>query len=190
MKNIIGWLSKEAGEAMTAQLRAVRPQLCVEIGVYSGQSLILIAEQLRRNGSGIVYGIDPWTSAAAREGFPDGSYDDWAEKVSLVPAHAECMRDITDSMLWPHVRIVTAKSQDVPHLFTASSIQWMHLDGNHAEEMARDDLELYVRAKLAPGAYVWVDDIGHAPWFLNWVKEFDGLDHVQDVDKYRCFRRQ
>lgn len=190
MKSIIGWLSQEAGEAMTAQLRAVRPKLCVEIGVYSGQSLILIAEQLRRNGGGLVYGIDPWTADAAKEGFPDGSYDDWAEKVSLVPAHTEAMMDIAEKGLWPWVRIITARSQDAKECFRTGTVDWLHLDGNHSEDLALQDCHDWVYVRLRSGAYVWIDDIGHADWFQRWLELTNCLDHVEDVDKYRCYRRR
>ena len=43
-----------------------RPKVIVELGIFGGRSLLPQALQLRDNGDGgIIYGIDPWTKAAA-----------------------------------------------------------------------------------------------------------------------------
>jgi hypothetical protein len=53
---------------MAALIRREKPSVVVEIGVFGGRSLVPQALALRENKQGVVYGIDPYTAAAATEG--------------------------------------------------------------------------------------------------------------------------
>lgn len=183
-----GWLPEVVGVAMREQLLALRPKCAVEIGVYGGQSLCLIATALRDGGGGLVWGVDPWSATAAEEGFAGGPMEDWAAKTGLTAQHDMAMWHLTNKGLWRWTRVVTARSQDVPHLFGERQIEWLHIDGNHSDAMAYLDVQFYCQSRLAHGAPVWIDDIGHASDFRTMILARELMDYQRTVDRYVEFR--
>jgi predicted O-methyltransferase YrrM len=177
-------------DAMRELLRRQRPDVVVEIGVFGGQSLICLAEQLKANSHGIVYGIDPWSDAACVEGFPSGLMDGWAAREGLAERHNETMWHLTNRALWPFVRIITGRSGDVAHLFGPRSIDVLHIDGNHSDDVATKDVQEYVGRCLKPGGYVWMDDIGHATDYVAMRLVHALCEHVADADRYRLFQKR
>ena len=76
MKDIHGMCSQHRASFLIDLIIAIQPQTVVEIGVYGGKSLIPMAFALRANGSGTIYGIDPWNKMDAIEG-TQGELRNW-----------------------------------------------------------------------------------------------------------------
>jgi hypothetical protein len=149
--DITGWCELEKAEILAALCYTTRPVRIVEIGVFGGKSLIPMALAMKAAGAGEVVGIDPWSNAAAIEGY-DGANRDWWSSVDLERVYNSflTMRD----RLGLSIRVIRAKSDAVEWI---DPIGLLHIDGQHTDQAARDvRFAKYVNV----GGYVVVDDIG------------------------------
>ncbi|MEP7378863.1 MAG: class I SAM-dependent methyltransferase [Chloroflexota bacterium] len=122
-----------------------------EIGVWQGDfsAAILAAVRPRR-----LHLIDPWRSAAdaAHAGAlfdrPQAAMDTIADEVA-----ARFAPDIAQGRVVVH----RATSSATAHVLPDASLDWVYVDGDHAYEAVRNDIELFAR-KLRPGGILAGDD--------------------------------
>jgi predicted O-methyltransferase YrrM len=153
-----GFCSPAKAEGMRQLILREKPLVCVEIGVFGGSSLVPTARALREAGGGIVYGIDPYTLTAAREGVLPEDHYQWWDSVDLNRVLSGCVQAITEEELWPWVRLLMGRAElVVPCFSTTAEIDILHIDGNHSEMSSMRDVARYLpRVKL--GGFVWFDD--------------------------------
>lgn len=162
MQDIDGWLSDEVAASMRDLILAEYPGICVEIGVYKGKSLINSALALRQNGSGIIYGIDPWSNLEAvkglgeQENLESNDHVNWGS-VDMEAIHQECMRHIRENELEEYAVIIRAASQHCRTLFRRNSIDILYIDGGHSEEFSCRDVDYYL-PRVKVGGHIWFDD--------------------------------
>lgn len=166
--DISGWCELEKAEILAALCYTTRPARVVEIGVFGGKSLIPMALAMKAAGAGgEVVGIDPWSNAAATEGY-DGANRDWWKSVDLERVYNSflTLRD----RLGVSIRVIRARSDDVEW---SAPIGLLHIDGQHTDQAVRD-VQRYAE-HVTPGGYVVVDDIG-------WVNAGSGTRVSAAVD--------
>jgi hypothetical protein len=167
MREIPGWLTPEVGAAMRNLIWKVKPEVCVEIGVFAGKSLINTALALKENGHGIVYGIDPWRLDVALAGASPDEFD-W-NKADLDAVHYDCMRAIWEHGVEKYAVVIRAPSQYCVQLWEKylgdepdeNCIDILYIDGGHSEESSCLDVELY-SPKVFSGGHIWLDDTNYA----------------------------
>jgi len=152
-----GWCTPEKACDMAALIVQNKAELCVEIGVYSGRSLIPQAMALRSIGTGIVYGIDPWKKSHAAEGNCSEADKTWWQSIDLHAIHNYCMDRIWEHELDAHCVILRTASHRCVDLFRKGSIDILHIDGCHSEESSCRDVSLYL-PKIRRNGHVWIDD--------------------------------
>ena len=160
MTEIIGWLTPEVGAAMRNLIWKVKPEVCVEIGVFAGKSLINTALQLKENGHGIVYGIDPWRKDVAVQCSAPNENKDYWNTVDLDAVHYDCMRAIWQHELEEYAVVIRARSQDAKRLFATRSIDILYIDGGHSENSSCEDVCCYLPC-VKNGGHVWMDDTNY-----------------------------
>jgi len=160
MKEIIGWLTPEVGAAMRNLIWKVKPEVCVEIGVFAGKSLINTALQLKENGHGIVYGIDPWRKDVAVQCSAPNENKDYWNTIDLDAVHYDCMRAIWQHGLDRHVCIIRATSTQARKLFLQQNVDILYIDGGHSEESSSKDALMYLPS-VFNGGHIWLDDTNY-----------------------------
>jgi predicted O-methyltransferase YrrM len=160
MREIIGWLTPEVGAAMRNLIWKVKPDVCVEIGVFAGKSLLNTALALKENGKGIVYGIDPWRMETAIAGSSPEEFDWEGSKIDLDAVHWDCMRAIWQHEVDDHVVIIRATSSQARHLFPEASIDVLYIDGGHSAIASSLDATVYL-PKVRLGGHIWMDDTNY-----------------------------
>jgi predicted O-methyltransferase YrrM len=188
LSGLHGWCTLEKASAMAELVLAERPALCVEIGVFGGRSLIAQALALRANGTGLVYGIDPWETSSTIEGDHAPQDSTWWSNVDLPSICAHCMTAIGDFAVWKQTRIVAARADQVAGVFVDESIEILHIDGNHSELASVRDLDLYW-PKVRPAGWIWFDDIdwpttAKAVRLLN-----ENAETIKDINNCRLYRK-
>jgi len=128
-------------------------QEIVELGVFHGRTALQMAWGARQGNRAHVTAIDPWDLPGNDYGppFTDSGTRRWAFHHVKTLGYA---RDIT---------LIQAFSHDAAAEYDGPPVGLLFVDGDHSEEGARRDIEVWA-PHLAEGARIVVDDYGHPDW--------------------------
>jgi predicted O-methyltransferase YrrM len=138
-------------------------QLCVEIGVFKGASLMYFAEALEMT-NGKVIGIDPYSLGSLKNEIPDKSLNEhiygvlFNKQIVLDELYDGVLKVINENDLKNTVSLVRSKSEDYYNNLDLESVDIIHIDGNHDEEYVTKDIQLYLPL-IKKGGYIIMDDI-------------------------------
>jgi len=158
LPTIQGWCSADKALKFIEIINDIKPDLCLEIGVFGGSSLIPQAIALKENGKGLVYGIDPWCNHSAIEEMENQANKEWWGGLDLNQVYLHCKYNIERFGVEDYCKLLKNKSIDVIDLFADNSIDILHIDGNHCEKLAYEDSVNYF-PKVKSGGYIFFDDI-------------------------------
>lgn len=157
--NIPGWCCPEKAIAMMDLIHEVRPEVCVEIGVFGGSSIYPTASALKFLNQGIVYAIDPWQTSSCIEGYtPENPNYQWWSHLDLEQIYLDFLKMLRRFQIHPYCEVLRMKSDEALSFFADESIDILHIDGNHTEEIALTDAQMYL-PKVKKGGYIWFDDV-------------------------------
>lgn len=149
-----GWCTEEKAHALAAAVLTLRPEVCVEIGVFAGKSFFPVALALKHVGRGVITGIDPWDQQASAEGQMNENLKWWGT-LDHDYVFREFQRLLLDTATLKHVNFIREKSDDVK---PPPRIDLLHLDGNHSDQAIRDVDRFAPSVRV--GGLVFMDDIG------------------------------
>lgn len=155
---IQGWCKPDKARALIETICSRKAELCVEIGVFGGSSLIPQALALNHNGRGRIVGIDPWAKDAALEAMVAPDHREWWGKTDLNAVYEHCKAHIAHQQLGHCCELIRDKAENVVTRFADESIDVLHIDGNHSELLSYKDATLYL-PKVKPGGIIFFDDI-------------------------------
>ncbi|WP_055456555.1 class I SAM-dependent methyltransferase [Pannonibacter indicus] len=145
----------EKAAFIAALLAEYKPEICVEIGVYGGRSLIPAAAALKANNQGVIFGIETWNSQVATEYATNDVNDEWWSKVDFKLVKSDLIRFILDHDLVEFVKFVEFPSSKASNGFF--EIDYLHIDGAHSVFNAAEDVVLYAK-KVKKGGVIIMDD--------------------------------
>jgi len=158
LPSIHGWCNPVKAKKIVEIILKNKSDLCVEIGVFGGSSLVPTAMSLKFNGKGVVYGIDPWGKQEALEEMKAEINKKWWDKVDYEDIYNHCLDNIKKYDISNFCKIIRSKSEDAVSQFQDNSIDLLHIDGNHSEELSYKDAILYL-PKVKTGGTILFDDI-------------------------------
>jgi hypothetical protein len=132
----------------------------IEIGVYRGRSLLPVATMLRIAGAGVATGIDPWSADAALQEDTHAvgpEVNEWVRAHPWEETYQSVVQRIEDYGLTEHCRILRMTSEEAAPQFEETSVELVHVDGNHDQAAVERDIELYL-PKVKPGGFLVLDD--------------------------------
>lgn len=163
LPDLKGWCPPEKAQALAAMVVTLRPEVVVELGVWTGASLIPMALAVKQNGVGSVLGIDPWSSQASIEGQVKAEDQQFWSNASMHEVEFNrFMGNLDKYGLHDVVRIARKRSNDV---VPPEKIGLLHIDGNHGPQAVMDVNRF--APKVVFGGLVVMDD-------LNWSGGFVG----------------
>jgi len=178
------WTSLEKCQTLASMIVAQRPQLVVEIGVWTGDSFIPQLFALKHIGAGIGVAIDSWSAMASIEGQVDPANVEWWGKQAM---HDHAYGKFTARLAWHGLtnicRVMRSRSEDVDVKALVAShgeIGICHIDGNHGDA-AIHDVERFA-PYIARGGTLVMDDIGWSGGSV--VKARDLAVSMGFVEKY------
>jgi predicted O-methyltransferase YrrM len=184
-----GWCTEQKARRLAQLVVEGKPQTCVELGVFGGRSLVPIGLALQYNGKGHVTGVDPYTNAAALEGTNDAANNLWWLRVQLEEIHEAALVGVASAGLRGMVEIVKAKSLDVVGRYEDGSIDLLHQDSNHSEEVSVAEVRAWL-PKVRPGGW-WVFD--DSDWPSTQAAQFllkeAGCEKVEDHRHWAIYRK-
>ncbi len=155
---IMGWCTKEKALKLMDLIKDTQPEVCVEIGVFGGSSIYPISSALKFNDKGIVYAIDPWSKEECLIGYnqDDPNYSWWSE-INYEGVFQHFLWMLNTFNLHKYCAVMRMKSIDAATRFPDDFIDILHVDGNHTEEAAFMDVQIFL-PKVKKGGYIWFDD--------------------------------
>jgi len=157
MEDFMGWCWWEKATLMAELIVEKNCQEIVELGIYGGRSLAPMAMACQFKGSGKVTGIDAWSASAALEGKNHPSNDEWwSSRANLNEVYNQFVRGIQKHNLGNWCAWHKMKSLEAVDLFKEASIDFMHQDSNHSEEVSCEEINRWW-GKVRQGA-LWVLD--------------------------------
>ena len=155
--DITGW---NAGHGyLSNTIKAIRPQVIVEVGVWKGQSAIFMANRLRElTLDAVVIGVDTWL----------GSWDHWTDRKywdELCFDHGyprlydKFAANVLSQRLEGHIVPLPLDSVNARHVVSDRGIvaDMIHLDGGHDYDAVLSDLTQWWRV-LRDGGVLVCDD--------------------------------
>lgn len=154
---IEGWCTREKAEKIIHLVFENKPELVVELGVFGGKSLLAFALACKHNNNNSkVIGIDSWSVQASLEGTNDKENDIWWGKINYADIQKYAKQIMLKNNVNDVVELWKAKSVEVCDKFENESIDIIHQDSNHSEEITTNEVELY-STKIKQGGF-WVFD--------------------------------
>jgi predicted O-methyltransferase YrrM len=148
-----GWSSPEKGCVLAALILAMRPKVCVEIGVFAGRSLIPMAMAIKHGEiPGKVIGIDPYSAEASAKG-EQGENEKWWGQLDHKAIHDKFQNFVQRFDLAQQVQLLRQTSDAV----TPMPCDLIHIDGNHSDQAVRDAERFGPTVRL--GGIVVCDDL-------------------------------
>jgi len=158
-KSVPGWCVYEKANKLMDLIHETKPDVVVEIGVFGGSSVYPMAESLRFEKRGVIHAIDPWKAENCQMGYTsdDANYM-WWTNVDLEKVYKDFAKLIKKHHLNKYCNIMRMTSLEAAGHFADESIDILHIDGNHSEESALTDAQLFL-PKVKQGGYIWFDDV-------------------------------
>lgn len=154
-KQLDGWCSDEKATFIADVISELKPEVCVEIGVFGGRSLVPAAAALRANQKGVIYGIETWSHQVAVEYTTTEVNDEWWKKVDFTKIKMRFLKFIVDNGLSDFVKLIELPSASTSAAFL--EIDYLHVDGAHSVFNAAEDVVLYAK-KVRKGGVIIMDD--------------------------------
>lgn len=148
-----GWCTVQRAQDLALAVLKLKAKTVVEIGTFEGRGFLSMAMALKEQGFGIAWAVDPWTNAAAVEGY-DKVNADWWGSIDLEAVYQRFLGHVEKQGVKDYVKVVRQKSDDVT---PPEVIDVLVVDGQHTEQAVRD-VEKFA-SRVRPMGLVYVDDI-------------------------------
>jgi len=181
-EKIEGWCTKEKALTMAKLIKPT--DLCVELGVWGGRSLLPMCLMTKNK----VIGIDAWSKDSSLEGVNDASNDEWWSKIDY-----EKMFNYTKDLLTKYKAsnsiLIRSKSSEVYEKFTDESIDFLHQDSNHSEKISCEEVELYHKKVKKNGIWVFDDTNWDTTKKAQELLVSYGYEEIYDSGSWKVYKR-
>ncbi len=180
------WCSEEKVRLLMDLVCVTKPQLCVEIGAFSGSSMVPVAVTLDYLEQGTVVGVDAWSNAVAIRNM---AFDDpnrpWWSSVNMEAVHKLFQDNLWQQAPYGAWEELRATSEDAAAYF--NDIDFLHLDGDYTEKGSLQDVRLYL-PKVKSGGYILLSNLfimvkGKAPKMKAFAELFDACEMICEIDR-------
>lgn len=181
----VGWCSPEKASLIMDAIATIKPELCVEIGVFNGSSFLPIAATLSYLKYGKAIGIDPWSNEEATKFLSDSDPNkEWWSTVDMDYVYNSAQSLLVKWNLEPFSRLMKKSSENA--VSKIKTIDFLHLDGNFSKENSIQDVLLYV-PKVKLGGYILFSNLFHFadntfPKKEAFILLLDACEVVAEVD--------
>lgn len=184
-----GWCTLQKAEKLYDLVHLTNSQLTIELGVFGGRSLLPMAFAHRHKDSGVVIGVDAWNKYAALEGTNEPANNDWWESIDYNAIYDGCAKAIEDNHLFNWCSIIRMKTEQFAVLCPDNSVDMIHADSNHSEEITTKEVSLFL-PKLKSGG-IWVADDTGWPTLKKAIGMLtEQCEILESFDNYMIFKKK
>lgn len=164
-----------------------KPEVCVEVGVYIGATILPVATTLKYLQSGMIFAVDAWSNAIAIQNmdWDDPNRSGWGS-VDLETAYLAFLKKLSSRSLNSFCTVLRCPA-DTAVLFVEDEIDFLHLDGDHTEKSSLQDVALYL-PKVKKGGYILLSNLfimvkGKALKMKAFSQLFNACEMICEVDR-------
>lgn len=179
------WCSEDKINLLMDVTLMIQPKTCVDIGSFTGSSVLPVATTLKFLKKGKIFAIDAWSNAEAVKNIDtdDANYE-WWSKLNMHSIHTAFTNLMTRWSLNNVCTPIQAPSNQA--IQKIDTIDFLHLDGNFSEAGALEDVELYL-PKVKTGGYILLSNIfliskGKQPKLKAFSALLDSCEIVAEID--------
>ena len=177
---IHGWCDVEKALTLASIVIALRPKVCIEIGVFGGRSLVAMALACKEVNGGVVHGIDPWKAQVSVAGQTEADAQ-WWSKIDHEKLYQDYLKLIADAGVSAFVQTHRMTSDEAFPKMKWDAVGLLHVDGSHTEQAFRDIMNY--SPLVQKGGICVADDI---EWAQGYVKlGFEYMKGIGFVELYK-----
>lgn len=151
------WCSQEKADLLMDLVLIERPQVCVEVGVFTGSSLLPIGASLAFLKQGTVYAVDAWSNDVATRYWADNDPNKpWWNSLNMQNIFNIFYRMLETWGLENYCLIRNMPSELA--IYTIPKIDFLHLDGDYSEIGSMRDVERYL-PMVKSGGYILLSNL-------------------------------
>lgn len=152
-----GWCDPAKANHIFDMVYEQKPNICVELGVFAGRSLIAFGLALAKLGDkrNVVHGVDTWSPAPAMEN-NDEVNAKWWRTINYTAMKSECERVCNELGISEFVKLHQCSTLDAFYRIDGE-IDILHIDGNHSQWDSTRDVTMWVD-RVREGGIVYFDD--------------------------------
>lgn len=139
----------------------------VEIGTFKGE----FAKTILSNWDGTLYMVDPWRGL-------DENYIDSSNHYNHNNVYSECMNNLRG--FEDRSFMLRGLSNQLVDLFDDNSLDFVYIDGNHAYEFVKEDIQLWFKKVKEGGLVSGHDYILFNGEKENWYKDQNWINNGKD----------
>jgi predicted O-methyltransferase YrrM len=151
-----GWCTVEKATILYQTILTLNSPICVELGVFAGRSLVAIAKATKLK-KGKCYGVDAWSKDAALVGTNSKENDEWWGNIDYEHFYQYTKKVLKEANVSDVCTLFRNKTSEIVDLFSDNSIDFLHQDGNHSEEVTTEEVNRWCQ-KVKIGGYWAFDD--------------------------------
>jgi predicted O-methyltransferase YrrM len=158
-KQLIGsWCSQEKIQLLMDLIVLTKPTTCVEIGAFTGSSVLPVAATLKYLQQGKLYAIDAWSNHEATKGMDASDPNQsWWTHLDMDSVFFQ-FKSLLDSWMLNQYCFIIQKASADAFDDVKETIDFLHLDGNYSEQIALQDVNLYL-PKVKSGGYILLSNL-------------------------------
>lgn len=185
-EKIEGWCTPEKALKIANLITDNSLKVCVELGVFGGRSLLPIA--LAAGLDAKVTGIDAWAPSASLEGINSKENDAWWAKINYEEIYNYCKSLFLEYGL-NNVTLIRKKSNETAEIFNDKSIDLLHQDSNHSEEISCEEVNLYFNKVKIGGFWIFDDTNWETTKKAQDLLVFKGYLEIFDFGSWKIYKR-
>lgn len=169
-------------------LKSTNVKIALEIGVYRGSSLAIIAAAT--DADAVVYGVDPWLATEAYESNTpiSGKINTFIDSLDWNLLHTNVC-NLMREKFGDKVKIIRQTAEDAWSDLNMLTLDFIHIDGNHDTKLVSKDFALYV-PMVRPGGIIVVDDTDWPSVQAAFpVLHRHQVELVEETNSYTVFRK-
>lgn len=180
------WCSKEKINLLMDLIVVEKPEVCVEVGVFTGSSLLPVTATLKYLNHGKTYAIDAWSNSEAVKFWSDKDPNKaWWSSLDMPAVFNIFQGMLTEWNLRPHCDVIKKPSELAIDL--VPEIDFLHLDGDYSEIGSMRDVQLYL-PKVKSGGYILLSNLftivnSEQPKMKSFCFLFDSCEMVAEIER-------
>lgn len=179
------WCSQEKATLLMDLTLISKPQVCVEVGAFTGSSIVPVAATLQYLKSGTVHAIDAWCNSTASKNLDDNDPNKaWWSTVDMTAVYS-----IFDGNMksWNFDNVVILQNPSSEAINQIDTIDFLHLDGDYSTAGSMEDVALYI-PKVRSGGYILFSNLytmvnGKQPKLKAFCKMFESCEMVCSIER-------